>query len=105
MPINQIEECIEFVDAGNLPFMVAQILSTAYNLVFYTGCFFGNCKKWNAQPDSKQTWENSKTHFLQAQNELQLQQQTAQTSGYVSANAAHAHLHKTTFSITGFWSL
>ena len=82
MLIDQIKECIKFADAGSLPFTVVQILSTAYNLVFNMSSFFDDCKKWNACTDNEKTWDNFKTHFLQVQNELQLQQQTAQTSGY-----------------------
>ena len=39
MLIDQIEECIEFATTRNLPFTVAQILNTAYNVVFNTGSF------------------------------------------------------------------
>ena len=89
MLIDQIKECIEFANASNLPFTVVQILNTAYNLVFNTGCFFKDSKKWNACPNNEKTWDNFKTHFLQAQNELWLQQQTTQTSGYTSTNATN----------------
>ena len=34
MLIDQIEECVEFADTGNLPFTAAQILNMAYNIVF-----------------------------------------------------------------------
>ena len=61
------------------------------------GSFFEDIKKWNAQLDNEKTWDNFKTHFLQAQNELQLQQQTTQMSGNMSANVAHTHVQHNTF--------
>ena len=47
--------------------------------------FFDECKLWcNKQPNDK-TWANFKTHFLEAQRDLRLQQQTTQSAGF------HAH--------------
>ena len=92
MLIDQIEECVEFPNDRNLSLTAAQILNTAYNLVFNMQSFFEDCKKWNACPSNKTMRDNFKAQFLQAQNELQLQQQTAQTSGYMGANAAHTHI-------------
>ena len=89
MLIDQIEECIEFADTRNLPFTVAQILNTASDLVFNTGSFFEDCKKWKAHPNNKKAWDSFKTHFLQLQNKRWLQQQTTQMSGYMSTNATH----------------
>ena len=40
---------------------------------------------------------NFKAHFLQGQNKLWLQQQTVQTSGYTSANAAHTNIQQDDF--------
>ena len=59
MLIDQIEECIEFTVAGNLPFTAEQILNTAYNLLFNTGTFFDDHKKLNAQPDNEKPCDNS----------------------------------------------
>ena len=56
--------------------------------------FFDDCKKWNAWPDNEKSLDNFKTHILQEQNELQLQQQPAQTSGYASANAAQVQVQQ-----------
>ena len=85
------------MDAGNLLFTAAQILNIAYNLVFNMDTFFDDCKKCNAQPANGKTWDDFKTHFLQAQNELWLQQQTAQTSGYASANPSHTNIQQDAF--------
>ena len=55
MLMDQIEECIEFDDAGNLLFTAAQILNIAYNLILNTGSFFDDFKKWNAWFDNETT--------------------------------------------------
>lgn len=80
--IDQIEECAEFAEAGNQPYTAPQILNTAYTLVYNTGMFFEDCKLWNRKPDADKTWVNFKTHFLEAQRELRLQQQTTKQAGY-----------------------
>ena len=43
--------------------------------------FFDDCKKWQEKPPNEQTWDNFKAHFLQAQDQLRLQQ-TAKQTGY-----------------------
>lgn len=48
--------------------------------------YFDYTKTWNARPDIKKTLANFKTHFSEAQEELNLQQQTTQSSGYHAAN-------------------
>jgi hypothetical protein len=85
--IEQIDECIDFADAGNQAFPANQIVNTAYTLVFNTGMFFDDCKDWLRKAVADRTWDNFKTFFLQAQSEHRQQQRTAAKSGY-SANAA-----------------
>lgn len=84
--IDQIEECMEFAESGNQPFTSQQILNTAYTLVYNTGLFFDDCKLWNRKPDADKTWINFKAHFLEAQRELRLQQQTSKQAGFNQAN-------------------
>jgi len=91
MLIDQIEDCQELAEAGNQPYTAAQILNNAYALVFNTGMYFDDCKAWDARPAAEKTWNNFKTHFLAAQQQLRRQQQTTQQAGFHSANAATAH--------------
>ena len=93
MLIDQIENCQDLADAGNQPFTTEQILNTAYMLVFNTGLFFDDCKTWNKKPIAEKTWANFKTHFLKAQQELRLQQQTSKQAGF-QANAVFSQKAK-----------
>ena len=79
--IDQIESAQEFARDGNQPYSGRQILTNAFNLVYKTGMFFDDCKKWQEKPPNEQTWDNFKAHFLQAQDQLRLQQ-TAKQTGY-----------------------
>jgi hypothetical protein len=89
--LDQIEDCQEFADDGQQPFTDRQILNTAYTLVFNTGVYFDDCKTWNAKAAGDKTWDNFKTHFLEAQETLRLQQATSQQAGFHNANAARQH--------------
>ena len=88
--IDQIEECMEIADAGGQPFTPTQIINTAYTLVFNTGMYFDECKTWRQLPNNDKTWTQFKTHFLEAQKDLRLQQQTTQQAGF-HANFASTH--------------
>ena len=86
--IDQIEECMEIADAGGQPFTHTQILNTAYTLVYNTGMYFDECKTWRQLPTNDKTWAKFKSHFLEAQKDLRLQQQTTQQAGFHSNFAA-----------------
>jgi hypothetical protein len=85
--IDQIKTAVEYADAGNQAYTPAQVVNTAFTLVFNTGLYFDECKLWHRQADAP-TWQGFKTFFLQATNELRIQQQTAQRAGFHNANAA-----------------
>jgi hypothetical protein len=87
--IDRIEDCIDFATDGGAPSTDAQILNSAYTLVFNTGLYFDDTKTWNRRPAIEKTWENFKIHFLQAQLDLQAQQMTTQQGGF--ANRATEH--------------
>lgn len=87
--IDQIEESIQIADAGEQPYTQPQILNTAYSLIFNTGLFFDDCKVWNAKPPIDKNWPHFKTHFMEANRQLRMQQRTAQQAGYHAANAAY----------------
>ena len=81
MLIDQIESAQEFAQDGNQPYSDRQILTQAYNLVYKTGMFFEDCKEWNKKQPQDKTWINFKKHFLDAQEQVRMQQTTQQT-GY-----------------------
>jgi actin-related protein len=62
------------------------IVSVAYTLVFNTGLFPDDCRTWQVLPAAQHTWTNFKIHFAAAHRELSLTNQTAQQSGFHTAN-------------------
>ena len=87
--VNQIEDAIEFADDAGQPFSPAQILTTAYTLVFKTGMFNEDCRRWDAKPAANKTWPNFQTHFGEAQRLLRMQQRTSRQSGFNQGNAVY----------------
>ena len=59
MPIEnlfaQIDEAVEFTDAGNAPFTAIQIVTTAYLPIFRTGKLKKACDDWDKKAEGAQT--------------------------------------------------
>jgi hypothetical protein len=50
------------------------------------------CRRWNEKPPAEKTWTQFKLHFAVAQRQhRQMQEESAATAGYHSANAAVTH--------------
>jgi hypothetical protein len=62
------------------------IVSVAYNLVFNTGLFPDACRAWQSRAVAAKTWAQFKIDFATAHREFRLTNQTAQQSGFHSAN-------------------
>jgi hypothetical protein len=65
----QIEDAIEFADAGQTPYSPEQVLNIAYQLVVRTGIFTDDCKIWKRQPAIYKTWPQFKIDFALAYQE------------------------------------
>jgi rubrerythrin len=65
----QIEDAIEFADAGQTPYTPEQVLSIAYQLVYRTGIFADDCKIWKRQAAPYKTWPQFKIDFALAYQE------------------------------------
>ena len=50
--IDQVEDAVDYVSVGNVPYTAKQIVNVAYNLIFETGIYNDNCKTWRAKPDN-----------------------------------------------------
>jgi hypothetical protein len=61
------------------------IVNVAYTLVFNTGLFPDACRAWQSRAIAK-TWAQFKLDFATAHREFRLTNQTAQQSGFHSAN-------------------
>jgi len=86
---HQIEDAMELAEATKQqPFTMAQILTSVYTLVFATGLYFDECKDWQKKPTNNKMWHNFKTHFLEVQCNLCLQQQHTTGRAGMQANKA-----------------
>jgi hypothetical protein len=62
------------------------IVNVAYTLVFNTGLFPNACRAWQSRAIAAKTWAQFKINFATAHHEFRLTNQTAQQSGFHSAN-------------------
>jgi hypothetical protein len=62
------------------------IVNVAYTLVFNTGLFPDACRVWQSRAITGKTWAQFKIDLATAQRAFRLTNQTAQQSGFHSAN-------------------
>jgi hypothetical protein len=86
MLFQQIQDARAFAVAGGQPYGVAMIVNVAYTLVFNTGLFPDACRAWQSRAIAAKTWAQFKIDFATAHREFRLTNQTAQQSGFHSAN-------------------
>ena len=96
--VAQIEEAIDFADAGGSPFSDRQVVTNSYSLVFKTGAFPESCREWRRQPNHEKTWGNFVTDFTAAHNDYrEMQTTTTGGAGYQQANSViEEFVHDTT---------
>jgi hypothetical protein len=82
----QIQDARAFVVAGGQPYGAAMIANVAYTLVFNTGLFPNACRAWQSRATAAKTWAQFKIDFATDHREFRLTNQTAQQSGFHSAN-------------------
>ena len=67
---DQIEDGMDYADAGNHPFTPAQIVMKGQQLIQETGMFPDDMKVWKRLPDNDRTWARLKADFTLAHQEL-----------------------------------
>jgi hypothetical protein len=82
----QIQDARAFAVAGGQPYGAAMIVNVTYTLVFNTGLFPDACPAWQWRVIAAKTWAHFKIDFATAHREFHLTNQTAQQSGFHSAN-------------------
>jgi hypothetical protein len=82
----QIQDARSFAVAGGQPYGNAMIINVTYTLVFNTGLFPDSCRAWQSRAIAGKTWSKFKIDFATAHREFRLTNQTAQQSGFHSAN-------------------
>jgi hypothetical protein len=82
----QIQDERAFAVAGGQPNGTAMIINVAYTLVFNTGLYPDERHAWQSRAVATKTWAQFKIDFSTAHREFRLTNQTAQQSGFHSAN-------------------
>jgi hypothetical protein len=82
----QIQDARAFAVAGGQPYGAAIIVNLAHTLVFNTELFPDACLAWQSRSIAGKTWAQFKLDFATAHREFRLTSQTAQQSGFHSAN-------------------
>jgi hypothetical protein len=82
----QIQDARAFAVAGGQHYGAAMIVDVAYTLVFNTGFYPNACRAWQSRAIAAKTWSQFKIDFATAHREFRLTNQTAQQSGFHSAN-------------------
>jgi hypothetical protein len=82
----QIQDARAFAVAGGQPYGAAMITNVAYTLVFNTGLYPDACRAWQSRTIAANKWAQFKIDFSTAHREFRLTNQTAQQSGFHSAN-------------------
>jgi hypothetical protein len=82
----QIQDARAIAVAGGQPYGAAMIINVAYTLVFNTGLYPDACRAWQSRATAATTWAQFKIDFSTAHHEFRLTNQTAQQSGFHSAN-------------------
>jgi hypothetical protein len=82
----QIQDARAFAVAGRQPYGEAMIVNVAYTLVFNAGLYPNACRVWQSRAIAAKTWAQFKIDFATAHRDFRLTNQTAQQSGFHSAN-------------------
>jgi hypothetical protein len=82
----QIQDARAFAVAGGQLYGNAMIINVAYTLIFNTGLFPDACRAWKSRAIAEKKWAQFKIDFATAHREFRLTNQTAQQSGFHSAN-------------------
>jgi hypothetical protein len=82
----QIQDAQAFAVAGGQAYGAAMIVNVAYTLVFNTGFSPDACRAWQSREIAGKMWAQFKLDFATAHREFRLTNQTAQQSGFHSAN-------------------
>jgi hypothetical protein len=96
----QIQDARAFAVAGEQPYGAAVIVNVACTLAFNTGLFPDACRAWQSRAIAGKTWAQFKIDLDPAHREFRLTNQTAQQSGFHSANMMIEHGQEETMKDT-----
>ena len=81
---DQVEDAVEFAEAGHSPFTTTQIVTKSFIQMFATGLYKDECRDWNKLPVLGRTWPAFKVIFLTANKEIREMQALTGNSGYAN---------------------
>jgi hypothetical protein len=82
----KIQDARAFVEAGGQPYGAAMIVNVAYTIILNMGFFLDACRALQSRAISRKTWAQFKLDFATAHRAFRLTNQSAQQSGFHSAN-------------------
>jgi hypothetical protein len=86
---NQIQDSMDFSEAGGVIIRAAQQIIVANKHFFATGILTSACRCWNERKRQTKIWNNFKIHFAAMyRQDKQMQGELATNSGYHAANDA-----------------
>jgi hypothetical protein len=87
----QIQDCVDFAEAGGVAIGAAQKLSSAYSKIFKSGKFNSFCRRWEEKIEADKTWNNFKIHFAAAYRQhSQTQGEKVGAQGFANAAITQA---------------
>jgi hypothetical protein len=85
----KIDDCIQYVDDGQVAFTTGQILQTTYHAISTSGFYNDACKEWRKKPPGDKNWRNFKRFFAAEYRDLQEQQKVnVSQNNFQGANTA-----------------
>jgi hypothetical protein len=82
----QIHDARAFAVAGGQPYGDVMIVNVTFTIVVNTGFLPDACRAWQARAIADNAWMQFKLDFAAAHRDFRLTNQTAQQSGFHSAN-------------------
>ena len=96
---DQIEDAVEFAEAGNSPFSDTQIVTKAFIQMFSTGLYKDECRAWNQLTVPARTWPAFKSIFLAANKEIREMQSLTGSTG-LAGNVTQELFEQTSDALT-----
>ena len=96
---DQVEDAVEFAEAGHSPFTTTQIVTKAFIQMFATGLYKDECRDWNKLTVPARTWPAFKAIFLAANKEIREMQALTGNQGYAN-NVTHDLFEQTANALT-----
>ena len=95
---DQIEHAKDLAQAAGAPYAEAQLLNTAYNLVFQSNVFHDTCHDWRKLLLPQKTWNNFKTMFTEAHQDFRITSTQGHSPYSANATVQNDPPHNTTLS-------